>query len=221
MARVECARLAQIAHPHMRLPRRIRRFPTRHALAVVALLAQLVVAVGAPLPAARVAKGASAPFPCQNHPCGCSTPEKGWAGDCCCFTLEEKLAWAEARGIEPPAHVRATVEGRKAARLKEKQKAKSACCAKHAKLSCCETPSEPAGEPATASAPPVRWVSGVFVQKCRGDGPAGLLKIEVSIPPAHAPDVRAARPDCGGVAAFDVYPFPTPVRPPIPPPRAS
>lgn len=202
----------------MRFPRRLPRILIRHVLAAAALFAQLVVAIGAPLPAMRTAKSGGVPFPCLNHPCGCSTSEQGWAGDCCCFTLEEKLAWAEAHGIEPPPHVRATVEARKAAL---KPKAKPTCCAKHEKA-CCETAAnKPEEKPAATEAPAVRWVSGVFVQKCRGDGPAGLLKGEVSIPPAHTLEVRTAQPVCGCVGAFDSHPFPTLSRPPIPPPRVS
>src|SRR5262249_34929117 len=125
---------------------------------------------------------------------------------------EEKLAWAEARGIEPPPHVRATVEARKGIR---KQKEKAACCTKHATPSCCEK-----DEPKVTETPVVKWVSGTFVQKCRGDGPAGLLKSEVSAPPAQAVEVRVALLVCGYVVEFNPQPFITSSRPPVPPPRS-
>jgi hypothetical protein len=205
----------------MRLPRRILRRLTRPALAVVAVFAQLVAATGAPVFPPPVVKAGSVPFPCQNHPCGCSTSKECWAGDCCCFTLVEKVAWAEARGVEPPAHARAIVEARKAP---PKPRAKKTCCAGHEKPSCCEGADECPAEPVAATvpaAPAVKWVSAAFARKCRGEGPAGLLKMQVSVPPAPASEVRAPRPACGRVVAFDADPFLTFVRPPIPPPRAS
>lgn len=64
-------------------------------------------------------------YPCQHRPCGCMTAAQCWRGDCCCFTLEEKLAWAEANGIEPPQHVRPMVEAR---RQQSAVAAKPSCC---------------------------------------------------------------------------------------------
>src|SRR5207249_11117235 len=135
-----CAHFPSGSIPAMRLPRRLRRLPTRHLLAVAALFAQLVIATGAPVLSPRAAsKSGTTPFPCQNHPCGCTTPEQGWAGDCCCFTLEQKLTWAEERGIEPPPHVRPMVDARKAAAQKKQAKP---CCVKHEKAVCCESADE-------------------------------------------------------------------------------
>ncbi len=91
----------------------------------MALVGQLVSSFGMPLPIAPPSKDASIPYPCQERPCGCVSADECWAGDCCCFTLEEKLAWAEANGIEPPAHVRPAVEARKARRAAVK---KACCC---------------------------------------------------------------------------------------------
>jgi hypothetical protein len=205
----------------MRLPRRILRRLTRPALAVVAVLAQLVAATGAPVFSPPVARGGALPFPCQNNPCGCATSEECWAGDCCCFTLEEKVAWAEARGVEPPAHARAIVAARK---TPPKPKPKKSCCAGHEKPSCCQGAGECPAEPAAATAPAapaVKWVVASFARKCRGEGHAVLLKMQVSVPPAPASEVRTPRPACGCVAAFDADPFLSFARPPIPPPRVS
>ncbi len=132
----------------------------RDVLVVLTLVSHLLATLGFPLPAAeRQAKEGSLPYPCQNHPCGCVTANLCWAGDCCCFTLEEKLAWAEANGIEPPAHVRPLVESRAGRPTLSKQK--SCCseaeharqghrtestpcsasqCEQQANLSCCEQP---------------------------------------------------------------------------------
>jgi hypothetical protein len=207
----------------MRFLRRVLRSSTRHALAVVALLAQLVAAIGAPTLGSHTNKKGSVPFPCQNHPCGCSTPEEGWAGDCCCFTLEQKLAWAEERGIEPPPHVRATVEARRAAA--SQVKAKPPCCAKHAKSDCCETAPgathKHTDEPAAPSSLTVRWLAGIHVQKCHGDGPAGLFKFEAGTTPTQPGHPRALRPVHDFERPTDSQATSTPSCPPTPPPRVS
>jgi hypothetical protein len=206
----------------MRFSRRVLRFPTRHALAVVALLAQFVTVFGAPVLSPRAnAKSGSVPFPCQNHPCGCSTSEEGWAGDCCCFTLEQKLAWAEERGIEPPPHVRATVEARRAASKKVKS-----CCSKHTKSDCCRTATEeiqkpPIDEPPANQSHSVRWVAGLFAQKCHGEGTAGLLKFEFASTPDLSGPPRATRHVSEFARPTDWRANSTPSYPPTPPPRVS
>jgi hypothetical protein len=195
----------------MRVPRRVPPRFVRQFLAVVALLAQLVAATGAPVPS-RVPsannKKPGAPFPCQDHPCGCATSEQGWAGDCCCFTLEQKLDWADERGITPPAHVRPMVAARK--------KAEKPCCAKTATASCCEREQEKA-----RPAPSVRWVVGVFAQKCRGEGFGGLLKLELIVVPEQEPAPRDAFEPTESVRISNSRVTRISLCPPTPPPRLS
>ena len=205
----------------MRLPRPLPRCDWRHFVALAGLLAQVFAATGAPVFARPSAgKQGAIPFPCQNHPCGCQTSEQGWAGDCCCFTLEEKLAWADARGITPPEHVRPTVEARKHARESE-----TSCCAKKAKPhSCCDSADEPAPsapERAQVNKLGVRWVAGVFAQKCRGEGPAGLLKLELISVPAHTSASRDGAGPVDSVREPNVRLTSAPHAPPTPPPRTS
>jgi len=45
----------------------------------------------------------SEPFPCQDCHCGCLTPEQCWTS-CCCYSPEERLAWATEHGVEPPSY---------------------------------------------------------------------------------------------------------------------
>ncbi|MBN9120590.1 MAG: hypothetical protein J0I06_15795 [Planctomycetes bacterium] len=204
----------------MRLRRPHPSFRARHALAVAVVLAQVVAATGAPVLAPQKHATASpVPYPCQGHACACTSSELSWAGDCCCFTLEQKLAWAEAQGIEPPEHVRPMVEARKARKAKAKPKS---CCAKSEKPSCCSAP-EPAepkheGEP---PAPPVKWVAVMFAQKCRGESPVGLFDVEAGV----APVLPIARREPRQVPAFarpaDTHARSTSFRPPTPPPRVS
>jgi hypothetical protein len=75
--------------------RRGRRFT-----AAVTLVAYIASGIGLPLPV-QASKKSGLPFPCMNHACGCQTAEQCWRG-CCCFSAEEKLAWAAVHGIVPP-----------------------------------------------------------------------------------------------------------------------
>lgn len=206
----------QLRRPH---PRTL----TRQILAAAVVFAQVVAATGAPVfVAPKHAKTAEVPHPCQGHACACASSEQSWTGDCCCFTLEEKLAWAEARGIEPPGHVRPMVAERAAAKKAKSccaKPKKHACCSEHEAEACCEESPPPV--PPEPPAPKLKWVVSVFAQKCRGDGPAGLLELGASVAPDLSPAPREPRP----TRDFD-RPTDTPVcftsfRPPIPPPRAS
>jgi hypothetical protein len=184
------------------------------------------MATGAPLPAARYTHSgkSSTPYPCSDHPCGCLSSEQCWAGDCCCFTLEQKLSWAEARGIEAPAHAQLAVKAR-AAKVKP-AKPKRPCCRGEeegvATANPCDKPvcherphdatSHDADEPTE-----IRWVSSVFQQKCRGEGPAGLLKLDPTVPPPLGTEHTAPEPR--GFVAVASLPIPTtsacpPTRPP-------
>ena len=205
----DCRRMPCTSHPiqPMRLPQLLPPRLLRHAVAVAALLAQLVAATGAPVPSqppSANSKNRGVPFPCQDHPCGCATSDQGWAGDCCCFTLEQKLAWADARGITPPAHVRPTIAAR--------AKVDKSCCAKAATASCCEQ------EPNTEKSG-VRWVVGVFAQKCRGEGLGGLLKLELIAAPERDATPRPTFDPTDSVREPDSRLTFTSLCPPTPPPR--
>lgn len=82
-----------------------RRFwiALRYRLGVLGVcLAYLLTALEIPLPV-FVHKNSGQPFPCQDHLCGCETAEQCWSS-CCCFTPEERWAWARAHNVEPPAY---------------------------------------------------------------------------------------------------------------------
>lgn len=212
----------------MWLPRRLPSPPEgRHALAVLLLVAHAFAAAGAPVPVSHSAnpRASQPPYPCRDHACGCLTAEQCWAGDCCCFTLEQKLDWAAARGIEPPASAAAAAAARKAAA--PPKKAKRPCCRGEDEaalpVAACSGPTcdreavaaEDAGDDALA----VLWVAGVRAQKCRGEGPAGLLKIDPAVPPAASP-VAAIAPEPDRFARpASVPPVPLSQQPPARPPR--
>jgi hypothetical protein len=210
-------------------------FRLRDVIVVLTLVSHLMATFGFPLPApSRKSKDTSHPFPCQSRPCGCLTADQCWKGDCCCFTIEEKLTWAEENGIEPPEHVRPLVESRKARPAPPKKKSccseaepapepsvsapptccekrkpaatccseKPACeaapdaecphCAAKAKPNCCEKTKAPTPDSESG----VRWVVGVFAQKCRGEGPAGLFQLDPAVAPDLTP-VALAEPERG------------------------
>lgn len=234
----------------------------RDAMVVLTLVSHLFVTFGFLLPAPPFAKlkDPSRPFPCQNRPCGCLTADECWKGDCCCFTLEEKLAWAEANGIEPPEHVRPLVESRKmrsalpekrpccsAAQHHDEQQATapaSSCCSLKmdhptATLSCAlptgcmekRAPECPAcaarsskkccDNTGLAAQPGVRWVVGIFSQKCRGEGPAGLFQFPASVLPDPNSQRLAVPEPVGYVIGVECHVISTSHRPPTPPPRRS
>ncbi len=67
------------------------------------LLVGFVIAL-LPIPlisfSSKVGKDLSRPFPCQNRPCGCMSAAQ-CKKKCCCFSDEQKLAWAKRHGVDP------------------------------------------------------------------------------------------------------------------------
>ena len=180
----------------------------RVLILALTLVSHLMVALGFPMPGGDDSlKGASQVYPCHDRPCGCAAAELCWAGDCCCFTIEEKLDWADANGIEPPEHVRRMVKSRKARSAVSKPKPKSCC--KDSAPACCDEPKKPA----------VRWVAGVFVQKCRGEIPG----LHPQLDPAVVPDTATVRLGpieiSGHVRTRSNRALSVPHLPPTPPPR--
>lgn len=49
-------------------------------------------------------KDRSKPYPCMDRPCGCASAGQCWK-QCCCFTNQQKLAWAESNGVTVPDFV--------------------------------------------------------------------------------------------------------------------
>ncbi len=91
--------------------------------------------VGVPLPAHSEKKPGAAPFPCQDCPCGCKDAETCWR-DCCCFTNQQKLAWAQRNRVTPPAFVVAAAK-------------REGCCARKQGHACCEAKTASVGLAAT------------------------------------------------------------------------
>jgi len=229
---------------------------------VLTLFSHLIVTLGFPLPVpnAAIAKDASRLFPCQNRPCGCLTADECWKGDCCCFTLEQKLAWAEANGREPPAHVRPLVEARKASLSQAEKKYPEyfsendqeeespsdstipSCCrqGKHLPVNCCphaveccekvqndchacaaKASPECSKKKLSRKEPDIRWPVGLFDQKCRGQGPAGLFQLEPAVFPTLTSNWLAAPLVVATLTDREERLSSTSHFPPTPPPRST
>lgn len=185
-----------------------RRLP-----AGLALVAYLVAVVGFPVPAFPH-KDSGQPFPCQNHACGCRTAEECWR-HCCCFTPEERWAWAREHHVEPPPYAE------KPAALArhdgdEEPRGPSACCAhgRHADDGCCEHDHD--------SLPRSRagwhWAFGVDTLRCQGLSTL-WVSTGAALPP-EAPLVWGPWPvPAGWLCSPEYHPVTVSDTPPAPPPR--
>jgi len=146
----------------------------RRLIGLVLLLS--VCASFVPLPVGPAAspgeKDRSEPFPCQDRPCGCRSAQQCWK-KCCCFTNEQKLAWAKKNRVKVPDVVLSQIAAKKKLAL-----ASSGLCqapGSSEKVSCCEEhrPEEHDGEPAAKkeSKKSVNYQIGILVQQCQGEGP--------------------------------------------------
>jgi hypothetical protein len=193
--------------------------PLGHGLAVaLALVSYLTTAIGCPLPTI-LHKDRSQPFPCQDHACGCQSAEACWR-HCCCFTPEERLAWAQEHHIEPPAYAeKPRPQGWRTVPLRGQAEGQTACCTTpgHASSTCCSAePSRPAKDPAPKAGS--RWILGLAALHCQGTPTQWLLSGAASPPPIPL-DWNPGWPLVGRVQTRDPFASSYPLRPPDPPPR--
>jgi hypothetical protein len=150
----------------------------RTSVAALAIVGYVASVVGYPaMPARHGPLGVA--YPCEHHRCGCASAEHCWR-DCCCFTLDERLAWAARRDVAPPAEI----APRKAA-VSRSHSAPRPCCAStssvcHAvehgpsqrALSDCEPrPSKSCcAKTENKRVAPIRWIVGIQARGCHGEG---------------------------------------------------
>lgn len=148
----------------------------------VLLFAHLVATFGWPLPSVDTGKPRDIRglYPCASRLCGCSSYDECWAGDCCCFTLQEKVDWALRHDLNFPSNVPELLSS----------SGGESCCAKEHEAEC---PGD-AGECCHADGQhrKPRWIVGLFAQKCKpvklGYGmleptrPFDLLEIQFEAP---------------------------------------
>jgi hypothetical protein len=200
----------------------------RAVLAALAALGQLLGATAFPFPVTASARDAGQPFPCSGHACGCATAEECWQGDCCCFTLEQKVVWAEANGIEPPAHVPQVLAQRKARAAKQ-----PTCCCADGSGHCHEAnASKGPGCPhcvaeqthsdlKSSGQTTVRWISGFMAQRCHGKDWSAVANSDPSTRPDIENGFQLKSPFSGTIMLLPPHSQSLSHEPPSPPPRVS
>ncbi|CAN5620742.1 hypothetical protein BH11PLA2_BH11PLA2_19500 [soil metagenome] len=179
-----------------------------HSLVLFTLvIAQFFGTVGYPLfDRALVGKDTSRPFPCMNRPCGCATYDECWAGDCCCFTMAEKLAWARANDITPPSTATSV--------KKSCCESEASCCAKPAKPEC------PVCAKSDAKTATVHWVNASMARKCQGKADAGPTQLPVSIPPTPSTSPMTSERSLDSFTLVNDHVSSRTLLPAIPPPKS-
>jgi hypothetical protein len=212
----------------------------RRITACVALVCYLATAVGFPVPNLP-AKDRSQPFPCQDHPCGCQSAEQCWR-HCCCFSPEERHAWAEAHHIQPPSYAeQPTANGWHTARLRDREEshacthcqgrstsqvglppADKGSCANCGDAGSCRSQDSGPGRESAQPKPACRipWVLGVAGLRCQGISTIWISLGAVLAPPAPL-EWSESLPPIGWLSQRDASSVPFVLRPPVPPPRLS
>ena len=167
------------------LRRHLRRLT---ALGMLGALLVTSLGIAVPLP---IQKQSGEPYPCMDCPCGCVDAETCWRS-CCCHTNAEKLAWARAHGVVPPAYVMAAAEKPACCQ----RRAASCCCAQR---SCCEKVVQESERPLTwrksRETGKRRAASVVLLQalRCQGLGGSWTLLPPTIVPPAVEIDCAPLR----------------------------
>lgn len=162
--------------------RRLKRCAT-----LLAACGFVLQSLGVSVPAGYEAADLS-PFPCQGHRCGCRTAEQCWR-ECCCFTVQQRLVWAQSHGITPPEHLVAVAAvpsapaPRACCQKVESREPVSRACSTHRHRCAHCLSDEPSQEVArvcangkcaehsreVATAKAIQWVSLVSAQHCQGN----------------------------------------------------
>lgn len=203
----------------------------RRGVAVLAVIGQLLGTVGIIPVRADSSEDSLTPYPCKDHPCGCRSAARCWAAACCCYTMQQKVAWAAEHGIKPPDHaVRLAAEEAALERRDNGYRAVPfipCCSAKQGRESGLDGRQDQEsipgksrdGSKAPASHHEVDWVAGLFAQQCQGQGFDGLGFLNIGIPPAPPVTWTFESVIVNTCSSFDQSPIPMPVPPLLPPPK--
>ena len=150
----------------------------QRVVSLFVVLALVICSLGVPLPM-RVEEPVSEPYPCQNCGCGCPDAETCWR-ECCCYTQEEKIAWAKENSVLPPAFVLAQLSRKASAKT---AKTPGSCCSSVART-CCDGSSSCCSDKANCEAAQMEelFVLAFQVLRCRG-----LTSSLTSLPPSILP----------------------------------
>jgi len=168
----------------------------------VAMVAYCASAIGVaiPMPVA-VPKASGESFPCQHHHCGCHSAEQ-CRRSCCCFSPEQKLAWARANGVSEHA-----ILGGDAQVASTKSRGKS----------CCQKGGHSASKHSKDDATP--WVHLISAAKCQGIATLWIT-IGVALPPSQGDTCTSiVLLPSETITPMDNAWSSTSFPPPVPPPR--
>lgn len=172
---------------------------SRWRRAVTALLLLGCCAAFLPMPHfASSQKDQSSPYPCMNRACGCASAEQCWKR-CCCFTNQQKVAWAKQNEVAVPSYV-VTAARQETTLASSKPNSNCDQCRKsgNSQNSSCETVADESSL-ALATKPnqpsveqPVRYFSGISALECQGL--TSLLQILTlcAVPWSHSVSVEGA-----------------------------
>lgn len=191
------------------------RQPATFSLLAAIVIALLPVPVGS-LPASHrlnMGKDLSQPFPCQDRPCGCRSAEQ-CRKKCCCFSTEQKLAWAQRHGVRASDVVTSTQK------CGVEASGRKGCCSTNRAAK----KSDPAGlaksklNKTLKTASRSRVVIGVVAQQCQGVEQA-LTGQAVFVIPSMISLQFPIEPRGERLIATDLWFKQILGEPPIPPPR--
>ncbi len=148
---------------HSTRNRRSRPLKQRLLCAVLAV-AHAVTVMGFPVPS-LAGEQDSTPYICRGHQCGCRSAQQCW-NNCCCFTREQRIAWATANHVTPPEYF---------VQSAEPPTKKRSCCEQHEH--CHEIP-------VPAKADPHDHSPAVNAPKCRGVATLWLATGAMTPPPS-------------------------------------
>lgn len=95
----------------------IRTQSLRWAFVWLVIAQQLLAGAGMSLPCPAADAGSAERYPCEDCGCGCRLAEQCWL-HCGCFTIQQKIAWAQRNGVAVPEFIVAAAKREAAARRK-------------------------------------------------------------------------------------------------------
>ncbi len=81
----------------------------RRPFAWLLIAQQILAGAGISLPCPAAPARSAERYPCEHCGCGCRSAEQCWT-HCCCFTFEEKVAWARQNGVVVPEYAVAAAQ---------------------------------------------------------------------------------------------------------------